>query len=151
VVGIPTPDPTVETDIPVLPEVSREPIQQDSSVVSETELETRPREPEPIVEVSERPVSLQNVRRSSVRALRGILKKPRQEVPPAPKVEVVQETPIAAEPERTVQILKDMEDTEDDKRTKRASLKLAAFDRLMFAKRGAELRDEYMMRDISEI
>ena len=117
-----------------------ESVQQDSSVVSEADPGTQSGESDLHGETAERPVSMGKVRRSSVRGLRGILKKPRQEVPP-PKEDVIPETPEASQ-ESIVQ--KDSGDTESDLKTKRASLHLAAFDRLMFAKRGAELRNEYM-------
>ena len=123
-----------------------ESVQQDSSVVSQADPETQSKEPELDVETSERPVSMGNVRRSSVRGLRGILKKPRQEVLP-PKEDMIPET-SETEPESIVP--KDLGHMESDVKTKRASFQLAAFDRLMFAKRGAELRNEYM-RDFSGV
>ena len=109
-------------------------------MVSEADPGTQSAEHDLHGETSERPVSEGKVRRSSVRVLRGILKKPRQEVPPL-KEEVIPETPEA---DRESIVQKDSGDMENDPKTKRASLHLAAFDRLMFAKRGAELRNEYM-------
>ena len=144
-VGIPPSEPEnhAAENIPEL--IPSEPVQQDNSLMSETDASTQSREPETSGE-SERGVSMDNVRRSSVRALRGILKKPRPEIQPTPKEDVVDELPAIME-----QIPKVQPQESDDgsrEQTKRASLQMAAFDRLMFAKRGAELRNEYL-RDFS--
>jgi hypothetical protein len=89
---------------------------------------------------------MENVRRSSVRVLRGILKKPRQETPSPPQEDVVHELPAIVEQIPKVQPIEADEVNRDQ--SKRSSLQMAAFDRIMFAKRGAELRNEYL-RDFS--
>jgi hypothetical protein len=145
VVGIPTPDPETHVVQNIAEVTSSEPVQHDSSLTSETDTETQSREREMYAE-SERGVSMENVRRSSVRALRGILKKPRQETPTPPKEDVVHELPVIVEQIPKAQPTEVDEGNRDQ--TKRASLQMAAFDRIMFAKRGAELRNEYL-RDFS--
>jgi hypothetical protein len=145
VVGIPTPDPETQPVQNIAEVASSEPVQHDSSLTSETDTETQSREPEIYAE-SERGVSMDNVRRSSVRVLRGILKKPRQETPTPPKEDIVPELPAIAEQIPKVPPAEVDEGNHD--RTKRASLQMPAFDRIMFAKRGAELRNEYL-RDFS--
>jgi hypothetical protein len=110
------------------------------------------------------------VRRSSVRVLRGILKKPRysREI----KTQEIQETRLRREqangesasidqsiiPEISSQHSDDEQSQPNDPiesptkpetnlaayKPQRGSLQMAAFDRILFAKRGAELRDEYM-------
>jgi hypothetical protein len=124
---------------------SSEPVQHDSSLTSDADTETHSREPEMYAE-SERGISMENVRRSSVRALRGILKKPRQEIPTPPTEDVVHDLPAIVEQVPKVQPTEAEEGSRDH--MKRSSLQMAAFDRIMFAKRGAELRDEYL-RDFS--
>jgi len=111
------------------------------------------------------------VRRSSVRVLRGILKKPRRysrEI----KTQQNQETRLRREqvngesasidqsiiPEISSQHSDDEQSQPNNPiesptkpetnlatyKPQRGSLQMAAFDRILFAKRGAELRDEYM-------
>jgi hypothetical protein len=110
------------------------------------------------------------VRRSSVRVLRGILKKPRRYSKEI-KTQENQETRLRREqvngesasidqsiiPEISSQHSDDeqsqpnnpIESTKPETnlatyKPQRGSLQMAAFDRILFAKRGAELRDEYM-------
>ena len=111
------------------------------------------------------------VRRSSVRVLRGILKKPRRHSREI-KSQEIQETRLRRErvngesasidqsiiPEISSQHSDDEQSQPNNPiesptkpetnlaayKLQRGSLQMAAFDRILFAKRGAELRDEYM-------
>jgi hypothetical protein len=111
------------------------------------------------------------VRRSSVRVLRGILKKPRRYSKEI-KTQENQETRLRREqvngesasidqsiiPEISSQHSDDEQSQPNNRiesptkaetnlatyKPQRGSLQMAAFDRILFAKRGAELRDEYM-------
>jgi len=116
------------------------------------------------------------VRRSTVRVLRGILKKPRRfskdakildsEETTGPLDESIS-TPKSA-PEGVIAEISNMHSSDDEQnkpkdgmnqtspisggaglnsppyKIQRGSLQMAPFDRMIFAKRGAELRDEYM-------
>jgi hypothetical protein len=113
------------------------------------------------------------MKRSTVRTLRGILKKPRRyskdskiletdgcaDAPKQTKSDsnsttdsVVPEVSSQHSEELRLQPDRDLESQPPEPDTvelssykiKRGSLQMAAFDRLLFAKRGAELRDEYM-------
>lgn len=124
------------------------------------------------VEISENSTSEEIIKRSSVRALRGILKKPRrfsrdakiperQESSHQPKEPVrldsmadsmvpevssqhsdeTQTEPSAVRESQPPKI----ENTDlSSYKIQRGSLQMAAFDRVLFAKRGAELRNEYL-------
>lgn len=112
------------------------------------------------------------VRRSSVRVLRGILKKPRKQSREI-KVQEIEEIRLQRDqingestsidqsiiPEISSQHSDGDEVQQHDPlvvsptklgndlasyKLQRGSLQMAAFDRILFAKRGAELRDEYM-------
>jgi hypothetical protein len=110
------------------------------------------------------------VRRSSVRVLRGILKKPRRHSREI-KVQEIEETRLprqrangeSASIDQSIIPEISSQHSDDDQsqpnriesptkpetnlatyKAQRGSLQMAAFDRVLFAKRGAELRDEYM-------
>ena len=124
------------------------------------------------LEIPENPSPDAALKRSSVRALRGILKKPRRQsrdVKP-PEVECDPNPPpqpngdlnSVAEgivPEVSTQHSDEVQNPPDPStdrpakpssvelssyKIQRGSLQMAAFDRVLFAKRGAELRNEYM-------
>ena len=109
------------------------------------------------------------IRRSSVRVLRGILKKPRRHSKEL-KVQEMEETTVRREfqsdsidqsvipeissehsddelpqgPQVTIESRNQTGTNLTSYKLQRGSLQMAAFDRILFAKRGAELRDEYM-------
>ena len=129
------------------------------------------------VEIPENPPADETVKRSSVRALRGILKKPRrpsrdinppevQDDPDLPPQSsgALNSTAGITVPEVSGQYLDEVQSPPDpcteqnakpngvelsSYKIQRGSLQMAAFDRVLFAKRGAELRSEYM-RDFGE-
>jgi hypothetical protein len=124
------------------------------------------------VEIPEISPPEETVKRSTVRALRGILKKPRRQSRDIKPPEVLADLDLPPQsngdmnstaggivPEVSSQHSDEIHSPPDpstDQPTKpngvelssykiqRGSLQMAAFDRVLFAKRGAELRNEYM-------
>jgi hypothetical protein len=192
VVGVPPPDRTSEvfsdeiiSDLSV-PQVNRK--ARNGTELRSTALENnRHVTPDPPMDSSEASASGQQtdtpetsgtediVRRSSVRVLRGILKKPRRysrEITTQENQETRLETRLQREqvngesasidqsiiPEISSQHSDDEQSQPNNPiesptkpetnlatyKPQRGSLQMAAFDRILFAKRGAELRDEYM-------
>jgi len=188
VVGVPPPnrtsynlsdDITAELNVPVVSLEGRNETERRSAMLEKSRSGT----PDPPMDSSGGSVSGQQtdtpetsgteevVRRSSVRVLRGILKKPRKsrEI----KVQEIEEirthhdqingeSPIIDEsivPEISSQHSDDEQAQKHDLSVasptkpennlssyslRRGSLQMAAFDRMLFAKRGAQLRDEYL-------
>ena len=119
-------------------------------------------------EIPENPPVDEILKRSTARALRGILKKPRRlsrdtkppevECDPDPPPQSNGDLNSTAEgivPEVSSQHSGEVQNPPDPSngvelssyKIQRGSLQMAAFDRVLFAKRGAELRNEYM-RDL---
>jgi hypothetical protein len=117
------------------------------------------------VEIPENPPVDDTLKRSTARALRGILKKPRRQsrdIKP-PEVECDPDLPPQSNgdlnptaegivPEVSNQHSDEVQNPPDSSngvelsshKIQRGSLQMAAFDRVLFAKRGAELRNQYM-------
>jgi hypothetical protein len=123
------------------------------------------------VEIPENPPAEETTKRSTVRALRGILKKPRRQSrdinPPEVQANQCGSPQSDGELNSTGGIVPEVSSQHSDEtqsppdpstdqpakpngvelssyKIQRGSLQMAAFDRILFAKRGAELRNEYM-------
>lgn len=126
----------------------------------------------PQVEIPENPPADHPVKRSTVGALRGILKKPRRQSRDinSPEIQDDSDSPPQCNgdldlrtggniPEVSSQYSDEVQNPHESTtnqppktngielssyKIQRGSLQMAAFDRVLFAKRGAELRNEYM-------